>query len=196
MSEVNDAYSVEDYVADLRRIDREESDDREKCRKLESLSLKLAHTLANQPGGLKEEYFKCDPDQGFGLHLLHEEEDHSLPVFLFSWLPGRGTPVHDHKTWGVVVGISGVETEILWKRRDDGSKPGYADLEHVGNQTLTVDDTSTFLGDAIHTVQNDGEETTLSLHTYGMHINFTGRLQFDPEAKTVEPCVVYKIEGE
>ena len=113
MSEVNDAYSVEDYVADLRRIDREESDDREKCRKLESLSLKLAHTLANQPGGLKEEYFKCDPDQGFGLHLLHEEEDHSLPVFLFSWLPGRGTPVHDHKTWGVVVGISGVETEIL-----------------------------------------------------------------------------------
>ncbi len=197
MSEATDlTYDVPQFVEDMRRIAREESDEREICKKLKPLALQLAHTLANQPGGLKEEYFKCDPVQGFGLHLLHEEEDHSLPVFLFSWLPGRGTPVHDHKTWGVVVGLKGVETEILWQRLDDGSKPGYADLKCVGKRQLTVNDISTFLGDAIHTVQNDGDETTLSLHTYGMHINYTGRLQFDPEAKTEAPCVIYTVEDE
>ena len=58
MSEIKEAYGVEAFVADLRRIAREESDEREICRKLEPLSLRLAHTLANQPGGLKEEYFK------------------------------------------------------------------------------------------------------------------------------------------
>ena len=29
-----------------------------------------------------------------------------------------------------------------------------------------------------------------SLHTYGKHINFTGRSQFDPDAGTEEPFVV------
>jgi predicted metal-dependent enzyme (double-stranded beta helix superfamily) len=190
MSEVLESYTVEKYVEDLRKIDREETDEREIVRRLKPFSLKLAASLAAQPGGFSEDYYKCDPVQGFGLHLLHEEEDHSLPVFLFSWLPGRGTPAHDHKTWGTVVGIDGIETELFWKRKDDGSKAGYADLEFVGKRDLSKDTISTFLGEDIHTVQNDGEKTTLSLHTYGMHINYTGRSKFDPEAQTQEEYVV------
>lgn len=33
----------------------------------------------------------------------------------------------------------------------------------------------------IHSVTNDGERTTLSLHVYGTHINHTRRSQFDPQ---------------
>lgn len=183
-------YDVPEFVEDLRRIVHEETDESRIVELLEPHILKLARTISTTPGWIRDEHYECDPNQGFGLHLLHEEEDHSLPVFLFSWLPGRGTPAHDHKTWGVVVGLDGEETEILWERLDDGSTPGYADLRPVGERKLTVDTLSSFLGDDIHTVRNDGERTTLSLHTYGMHINYTGRTRFDPDAKTASDYVV------
>lgn len=183
-------YDVPEFVEDLRRIVHEETDESRIVELLEPHILKLARTISTTPGWIRDEHYECDPNQGFGLHLLHEEEDHSLPVFLFSWLPGRGTPAHDHKTWGVVVGLDGEETEILWERLDDGSTPGYADLRRVGERKLTVDTLSSFLGDDIHTVRNDGERTTLSLHTYGMHINYTGRTRFDPDAKAASDYVV------
>jgi len=46
--------------------------------------MRLARTISTTPGWIQDEHYECDPNQGFGLHLLHEEEDHSLPVFLFS----------------------------------------------------------------------------------------------------------------
>tara|TARA_A100001037_G_C15150477_1_gene638912 strand:+ start:567 stop:1103 length:537 start_codon:yes stop_codon:yes gene_type:complete len=174
----------------LRRIARKETDERRIVKLLEPHIMRLARTISTTPGWIQDEHYECDPNQGFGLHLLHEEEDHSLPVFLFSWLPGRGTPAHNHKTWGVVVGLDGEESEFLRERLDDGSKPGFADLKRVGERKLTVDTMSSFLGDDIHTVRNDGERTTLSLHTYGMHINYTGRTRFDPELKTASDYVV------
>ena len=183
-------YDVSEFVADLRHIASSETDERRIVKLLEPHMRRLAQTISTTPGWIRDEYYECDTTQGFGLHLLHEEEDHSLPVFLFSWLPGRGTPAHNHKTWGVVVGLDGKESEILWERLDDGSKPGYADLKRVGERKLTGDTLSSFLGDDIHTVRNDGERTTLSLHTYGMHINYTGRTRFDPDAKTASDYVV------
>lgn len=63
----------------------------------------LVREFAATPRLVTETHDRHDESQGFTLHLLHEEPDHSNAVFLFAWLPGRGTPAHDHKTWGVVV---------------------------------------------------------------------------------------------
>lgn len=182
----SDSYDLAQYVADLCRITREETDERRIVERLEPLARKFA---AN-PELRKDTYTASNREQGFSLHLLHEEDDHSNAVFLFGWLPGRGTPAHNHKTWGVVVGIRGEETEIQWHRRDDGSKPGYADLERAAEERLRPGDTSSFLGEDIHTVQNDTDVVTLSLHTYGRHINYTNRSEFDPEAKTEKDYVL------
>jgi hypothetical protein len=43
------------------------------------------------------------------------------------------------------------------------------------------------LPDAIHSVVNPTSAVTVSLHTYGMHLNYTGRSEFDPEKNTVGP---------
>ncbi len=40
------------------------------------------------------------------------------------------------------------------------------------------------LPEAIHSVSNETDRATLSLHVYGKHLNYTGRSQFDPAAKT------------
>ena len=39
---------------------------------------------------------------------------------------------------------------------------------------------------AIHAVWNDTDRVTVSLHTYGKHINHTERAQFDPESNTAQ----------
>ncbi len=73
---------------------------------------------------------------------------------------------------------------------DDGSRPGYAELER-GRESLVVPGrASCVLPEDIHSVWNETEKVSLSLHTYGKHINRTGRAQFDPEAKTEEIFIV------
>jgi len=42
----------------------------------------------------------------------------------------------------------------------------------------------------IHAVRNETDQITLSLHTYGMHINYTNRSQFNPETKEKKDFIV------
>ena len=35
---------------------------------------------------LEARHYECDPEQGFGVHLLHEEPDHTLAVFAGAYL--------------------------------------------------------------------------------------------------------------
>ncbi len=109
---------------------------------------------------------------------------------MLAWLPDRGTPAHNHKTWGVVVGVEGEERETWWRRIDDGSKPGYAELERQTENTVGPGGIALVMPEDIHTVWNHGDKVTLTLHTYGKHINYTGRSQFDPEKKTEEQFIV------
>ena len=183
------AYSLEDYVADLRRIAAEESDQAALVARLKP----LAGRLAEDRSWLRDDHRRVDPAQGFGVHLLHEERDHDLAVFVFAWAPGRGVGAHDHKTWAVVVGLEGEETEDTYRRRDDGSRPGFADLAESGRGKLTPGDVVSCLPDDIHAVRNSGERVSVSLHTYGRHLNHTGRSVFDIAAKTERPLVV-KVE--
>ncbi len=177
MSDIAMAYTITEFVDDLRAAaplgDPEDA--------IIARVAPLAERFAAQPGWTDEKYRACDPGQGFGTHLLHEEDDHSLAVFIFAWLPGRGTPPHDHRTWAVVTGIDGTETNIDWRRLDDGSRPGYAEIEQTGSHTLGPGDTDTLTSAQIHTVQNDGDAVTISLHIYGRHVNHTNRSRFDPE---------------
>lgn len=55
---------------------------------------------------------------------------------------------------------------------------------------MTAGKVSCLLSSDLHTVWNVSDGVSLSLHTYGKHVNFTGRSQFDPEAKTETPYVV------
>jgi predicted metal-dependent enzyme (double-stranded beta helix superfamily) len=47
-----------------------------------------------------------------------------------------------------------------------------------------------FLPHEIHSVVNESPAVTISLHTYGKHLNYTGRSQFDPDARVEKPFLV------
>jgi len=175
-----ETYSLDQYVADLRRITRETDDEDRIIAQVGP----LARRLALDKGWVERKHYDTDPEQGFGVHMLHEEPDHSLAVFTVSWLPGRGTPPHDHGTWAVVCGVDGVERNIRYKRLDDGTRDGYAELAVKHDFLADRSDLVCMKTGGIHEVRNESDAVTLSLHTYGMHVNHTERSQFDLESKT------------
>ncbi len=174
-------YELASFIADLRTITAATRDPREIVGRVRPLvrDLALARTW------LQTKHYECDSAQGFGVHLLHEEPDHTLAIFAGAWLPGRGAPPHNHGTWAVVAGVDGPERNVFWKRLDDGSRPGYAEIVEEGARVFGAGDVVTFMPDSIHSVVNDTDRVTVSLHVYGKHVNYTTRSQFDP-ARRVE----------
>lgn len=171
---------IAELVDGLRRISAATADER---RILVEVG-PLAQRAVADPSWLTEAMLQPDPVQGFSLFPLHEEQDHTLAVFALSWLPHRGTPAHDHNTWAVVAGIRGLETNTFWKRLDDGSRPGYAELQKMGEKVFGPGHVMTMPTGTVHAVVNNSDEVSVSLHIYGKHINHTGRHQFDPEQRT------------
>ena len=188
-------YQLSDYVSDVRQLMDVESNKQSNTHSITQAIKPLAKRLAASSEFNKDKYKVCDEEQGFGVHLLHEDENHELAMFLVSWLPGRGTKPHNHNTWAVVAIVEGEEYETHWTRKDDGTKQGYALIEQTGEVTLKAGDVVALLSDNIHCVTNLGKTVSMSLHTYGKHINYTGRSEFDPETNSENPMLVSVVEG-
>jgi predicted metal-dependent enzyme (double-stranded beta helix superfamily) len=182
----DDQCTLERFVEDLRRLN---SEDRDEHRLLSTLG-PFVRRFALSRTWIDPRHYEVDPDQGFGAHLLSEERDHTLAVFAASWLPGRGTPPHDHGTWAIVVGVDGSEKNVFWARVDDGSQSGYAELRQIEEKILHPGEVLAMPAGTIHSVRNESAHIALSLHVYGKHINFTQRSQFDPDRRTHTPFIV------
>lgn len=157
---------------------------------LASVRTIAGRAVARSSDWLREPMCRPDPEQGFGMFLLHEETDHALAVFVVSWLPGRGTPPHDHGTWAVVAGIDGVERNTFWRRVDDGRRPGHAQIVQAGDRAIGPGDVLAMRSGAIHSVSNHSSRLSASLHIYGRHVNHTRRSRFDPLLQTEAPYQV------
>ena len=182
-------YSLAEFVNDLRTIVAETKDDRTIIARVQP----LAQRLARSKTWLEKRHYECDSEQGFGVHLLHEEPDHSLAVFAVAWLPGRGARPHDHGTWAVVAGVDGPEKNVFWKRGDDGSRPGYAELRKQAEKVFGPGDVVAMLSHSIHSVVNETGAVTVSVHIYGRHLNYVPRSEFDPDTNTQRPLLSRRI---
>lgn len=184
-------YSIQDLVTDLRRITSETTNEHQILSRIRPLARQAA---LSRDSWLEKRFYAADSGQGFGLHMLHEEPDHSLAVFAVSWLPNRGAPPHNHGTWAVVVGVDGPEKNVFFERTDDGSRPGYGELKKIGEKSFAFGEVLAMPAGGIHSIWNETEAVTVSLHIYGKHLNHTGRSQFDPKKKTETPFIV-RIES-
>ncbi len=179
-------YKLEDFLVDLQRVLVDSSNESEILERVAPLALRAAQDRT----WLTLRLYEADPDQGFGSHPLHMGPDHTPFVTALSWLPGRGAPPHNHGTWAVVVGVEGEERNLFWKRTDDGSKPGYAELRQAGEKKCKPGDVLKMPSGTIHEVRNDTDQISLSFHVYGRPLNSTGRKQFDAANHTEAPFIV------
>jgi predicted metal-dependent enzyme (double-stranded beta helix superfamily) len=171
-----DTYSVDQLVSDLDVVCATAREDRDILSAVRPLARRAA--LARQ-SWLNPRMYQADPVQGFGVHLLHEKPDHSLAIFVVSWLPHRGAPPHDHGTWAVVAGVDGDEKNTFYEREDDRSRSGYAKLRVIGEKVFGPGDVVAMPRGVIHSVVNESDDVSVSLHIYGTHVNYTERSQFD-----------------
>jgi predicted metal-dependent enzyme (double-stranded beta helix superfamily) len=178
-------YSLTRFVSDLRAVTATTKEPRE----IVSRVRPLLQQLALEKAWLEPRHYVGDTAQGFGAHLLHEEPDHSLAVLAGAWLPGRGAPPHNHGTWAVVAGVEGPEKNIFWERLDDGSRPGHAESRVQGEKVFGPGDVLVMLPGSIHSVVNETDRVSVSLHVYGKHPNYTMRSQFDPDRNLERPFV-------
>jgi predicted metal-dependent enzyme (double-stranded beta helix superfamily) len=179
-------YTLAEFVGGLRAITAELQNP---CEITERVAT-LARALALAPTWLESKHYVGDAEQGFGIHVLHEEPDHTLLVFAAAWLPGRGAPPHNHGTWAVVAGVEGLERNTLWSRLDDGARPGYAEIRKSSETVVGPGDVLVFMPESIHSVVNESAQVTVSLHVYGYNLNLTKRSEFDPKHNAERPVLL------
>ena len=89
-----------------------------------------------------------------------------------------------------MAGVEGVERNIRYRRTDDRNRPGYATLEVKHDFNADAGELICMKTGGIHAVQNETDAMTLSLHTYGKHVNHTNRSQFNLETNEIKEFVV------
>lgn len=184
-------YSVKLLVEDMKRLREGGADDEAMAAEVPELAKRLVLMKHNwlRP-------YMCEPNKternAAGIYALHEEPDHTLGVFVVTWLPGDETPPHDHATWAVIAGLEGWETNHRWKRVDDGSVAGYADVRRDRSERIDAGTIVSMTPDTIHSLHNDSGGKSVTLHIYGVNVDYTDRHKFDPVRHSIAP---YRFGG-
>ena len=115
-----------------------------------------------------------------GSYLLYQGES-GLSVTAVVWGSGEHVGPHDHRTWGLIGIMDNHLTETRFRRVDDRSKEGYAQLEQdrraefkPGEITLLIPDI-----DEIHQMDNFTDRPTVEIHVYGNDLRGIERSRYD-----------------
>lgn len=154
----------------------------------------LLKQLISSDDWLPPEFAVPSPER-YQQYLLHCDSEERFSVVSFVWGPGQGTPIHDHRVWGLVGVLRGSERGERFERRTDGS------LDAVGQPVILqpgdVEAVSPRIGD-IHRVANaEPNGPSISIHVYGANIGAVERATYTPDgtekrfisgyANTVQP---------
>ncbi|MGI4879370.1 MAG: cysteine dioxygenase, partial [Janthinobacterium lividum] len=138
----------------------------------------LLAELVARDGWLPAEY--AEPDAArYRQYLLYRDPAARFTVVSFVWGPGQATPVHDHRTWGLVGVLRGAE-------REEAFIPGESGPVAAGETVLVagqVSAVSPAIGD-IHRVANAfADRVSISIHVYGGDIGAIERATYDANGR-------------
>ncbi|MBW7973927.1 cysteine dioxygenase [Bradyrhizobium sp. BR 10289] len=124
---------------------------------------------------LPDAYAAAD-GKAYRQYLLYADPLDRFSIVSFVWGPGQGTPIHDHRVWGLVGVLRGEELSVSYARQPDGSlRPGATERLAKG----TVAAVSPDIGD-IHAISNGlADSSSISIHVYGGNIGRIHRSVFD-----------------
>lgn len=107
------------------------------------------------------------------LHDLSICSENGPSLYLVSDGVGISNPPHEHNTWAVIVGIKGVELNILYQPIQ------HAQVSETGRYRVGSRDYLIMEPHEIHSVRVQGEHPTYHLHLYGKSLsslpNFASR---------------------
>lgn len=135
---------------------------------------------------LDERHRSGEPDR-YTRHLLHKDPQNRFIVLSLVWQPGQVTPIHDHACWGVMGIVDNTLEEVCYERLDDGSRPGFCELEQTRGTDVSKGGVAYLLPpyEEIHRIGNTSDRPTISLHVYGRDLDEIN--VFDPTSGRVSP---------
>lgn len=122
-----------------------------------------------------------DPELGWAVQTLYDEPFFDLTVQLVTWLPGAGSPIHNHGTWGIIAMISGTELNRFWQNSGQAQP-----IQWAGEQSFGAGEIVALMPEVIHQVEVQGAEPTISLNIYGK-ADYKARFEFDPVNLSPKP---------
>src|SRR6266702_4133249 len=159
------------FVAEIARVVEAKLDE---TATLAQLAPKLKE-LVVADDWLPDAYAAAD-GRAYRQYLLYADPLDRFSIVSFVWGPGQGTPIHDHRVWGLVGVLRGEEVSISYARQADASlRPGA--VERLARGTVAA--VSPGIGD-IHAISNGlSDKSSISIHVYGGNIGRIHRSVFD-----------------
>jgi predicted metal-dependent enzyme (double-stranded beta helix superfamily) len=159
----------------------------------------LMSRLINNPEAIPEKFrvpTGRGPRANHGSYLLHQGNS-GLQVTAVVWGPGDHAAPHDHRTWGMIGVLDNALNETRFRRVDDRSREGYAQLEKdrdavvkPGEVTLLIPEV-----DEIHQMDNFTGRPTVEIHCYGHDLRGLDRVRYNLETNQVLPFVTEKYDN-
>ncbi|MBI77142.1 MAG: hypothetical protein CMM53_05085 [Rhodospirillaceae bacterium] len=116
-------------------------------RKMVQLNLEK---LLNSPEFVEAE---CGLDAKPGIRTIYRDKETGFNVLVHVYKDGKKGPPHDHGHSWAVYGQAMEWTDMtLWKRKDDGTRAGFADLEKLETFRLTPGKAGIFEVGEIHSI--------------------------------------------
>lgn len=174
--------AVQEAVGKVREIEAAHGVTREALGEIEAVLIELSRR-----GELfsEEEFPNPEPGQPAKLYLLSEDVDGRFPIYLTCANPGGNVRPHNHGTWAVVAGLSGVEENTFYRRTEGGMEPGPATIEVAERVQVGAGESVAMLPDDIHSVATPGKVARRHFHMYGISLeNLPKRLAYDTAAGT------------
>ena len=118
---------------------------------------------------------------------VYRSQEPDLCIFTMVVPPGAATQVHNHLTDGWVGLVQGGQVERHFRRFDDGTRPGYADVRQVDELPIGLGELTPIVHpDAdIHQIRTTSSEASVSLHVLCNDLGTVERQSFTPETHGV-----------
>src|SRR5262245_4386203 len=153
------AYTLEQFVADLDRITRAESD----ATVITDRVAPLLSQLVKNPDAMPAQYRRSPAGQR-GRYMLHRAPQFNVTAVL--WRPGDWAGAHNHETWGVIGVVDNEIEETRYRVIETGGER--ASLERVSVTRHGPGAISRLVpGDEVHAMANPTQRDTLEIHVYG-----------------------------
>ncbi|HTQ71583.1 MAG TPA: cysteine dioxygenase [Acidocella sp.] len=133
---------------------------------------------------LPEDYARPHP-QYYQQYLLYGDPLDRLSIVSFVWGPGQKTPVHNHRTWGLVGILRGAELSTDYGKENGKLVPSAVERLEPGRVVAV----SPSIGD-VHQIANAYDDrVSISIHVYGGNIGRIKREVFVPDTGEVKAFV-------
>lgn len=147
-------------------------------------------SLLHDPTWIGEAYRQPVPG-ATAAWAIYRSQEPDLCIFSMVVPPGEMTKVHNHLTDGWVGLVQGAQIERKFRRRDDGERPGYAELELVAEERIALGELTPLRhpDEDIHQVLTASDVPSVSLHVLCNDLGTVERQAFDPLERRVEDFV-------